>query len=98
MVEWLAPIALFWTMTALYLGGFPLHMDGGGAGRQLAGLFVSFALYLVVWFALRALLRGPLGTVSGVAVACLVATLLLPVLARVAFRILGVRITVVAQH
>jgi hypothetical protein len=84
-------------MTALYLGGFPLHMDGGGAGRQLAGLLVTFALYLVLWFAFRALLRGPLGTAGGIAVACLIATLLLPLLARVAFRILGVRITTAAQ-
>lgn len=98
MVEWLAPIALFWTMTALYLGGFPLHIEGGGAGRQLSGVLVTFTLYLAIWFALRALLRGPLGTVPGIAVSCLIATLLLPLLARVAFRILGVRITAAAQH
>jgi len=97
VVEWLAPIALFWVMTALYLGGFALHIEGGGGGRQLAGVFVTFALYLLVWFGLRAVLRGPLGVVGGVMVACLLTTALLPVLTHVSFRILGIRVTA-AKH
>jgi hypothetical protein len=80
-------------MAALYLGGFPLHVKGGGGGRHTLGVFVTFALYLLVWFGLRAALRGPAGTVGAVAFACLIATVLLPFLARIAFRVLGVRIT-----
>ena len=93
MVEWLAPIALFWTMAALYLGGFPLNIEGGGGGRQVLALLVTFALYLAVWFGLRAVLRGPAGVVGGVIFACLIATVLLPLLARVGFRAFGVKIS-----
>ncbi|MGQ0560594.1 MAG: hypothetical protein ACT443_01820 [Gemmatimonadota bacterium] len=99
MVEWLAPIALFWTMTALYLGGFPLHIEDRGSFRQVAGVVVTFALYLLVWFGLRAGLRGSVGTIGAVALACLITTLLLPLLARGAFGVVGVRITKAAvQH
>lgn len=97
MVEWLAPIALFWTMAALYLGGFPLNIEGGGAYRQLLGVAITFVVYLLVWFALRLALRGVLGTVGGVAVACLIAVFLLPLLARGAFRVLGIRITTIER-
>ncbi|MGQ0814744.1 MAG: hypothetical protein ACT4O1_09805 [Gemmatimonadota bacterium] len=97
MVEWLAPIALFWTMTALYVGGFPLQIEGG-TFRQILGIVITFVLYLAVWFGLRAVLRGSLGTVGGVAVACLIATLLLPLLVRGAFRVVGARITTLAEQ
>jgi hypothetical protein len=93
VVEWLAPVALFWTMAALYLGGFPLTIEGGGGARQFLALLITFALYLAVWFGLRAVLRGPAGAIGGVAIACLVATVLLPLLARVGFRAFGVRIS-----
>jgi hypothetical protein len=93
VVEWLAPVALFWTMAALYLGGFPLKIEGGSGGRQFIALLVTFALYLAVWFGLRAVLRGPAGVVGGVIIACLIATVLLPLLARVGFRAFGVRIS-----
>ena len=93
MVEWLAPISLYWTMAALYLGGFPLNVEGGGGGRHTFGVVLTFVLYLVVWFASRAALRGAVGVVPAVIFACLIATLLLPLLARVGFRVLGVRLT-----
>ena len=93
MVEWLAPVALFWTMAALYLGGFPLNIEGGGGARQFLALIVTFALYLAVWFGLRSVLRGPAGAIGAVAIACLLATALLPLLARAGFRVFGVRIS-----
>ena len=92
MVEWLAPISLYWTMAALYLGGFPINIEGGGGGRHTLGVFITFALFLVVWFVARMVLRGPVGTVGAVISACLIATVLLPLLARGAFAVLGVRI------
>lgn len=99
MVEWLAPIALFWTMSALYFGGFPIGIEGGGAFKQLTGLIITCVLFLVIWFVLRMVLRGAVGTVGAVILACLVATMLLPLLARGAFRVVGVRITSAgAQH
>ena len=93
MVEWLAPIALFWSTAALYLGGFRIEFKGGGALRHTGGLIGTFALYLVAWWALRAVLRGPLGTLGGIATACIIVTVLLPIISRIGFMIMGVRIT-----
>lgn len=99
MVEWLAPIALFWTVAALYLGGFRLEIRGGGGFRQFLGVFDTFVLYLVVWWLIHWLLRGALGAVGSIAAACIIATVFLPILSRVGFGILGVRITKAsAQH
>ena len=57
-MEWLVPICLFWTLVAMYLGGWPVEVVGGGAVRQLTGIFNSFILYLAFWGGLRALLGG----------------------------------------
>lgn len=96
MVEWLAPIALYWTMAAVYLGGFSLRIEGGSGLSQTLGVLTTFALYLAVWFVGRLVLRGLVGTIPAVIVAVLIATLVLPILAKVGFRVLGVRITKVA--
>lgn len=93
MLEWLAPIALFWTCIALYLGGFKIEIRGGGAFRQIIGLLGTFVLYLAAFFVARMVLRGPVGSIGAVAVASLIATLLLPILSRIGFMITGVRIT-----
>jgi hypothetical protein len=93
VVEWLAPIALFWTTTAVYLGGFALKIEGGSGLTQTLGIVTTFALYLVVWAVLRMVLQGAVGTVPAVLFACVIATLLLPILTRVGFRVLGVRIS-----
>jgi hypothetical protein len=93
VLEWLAPISLFWTCIALYLGGFKIEIRGGGGVRQLSGLLGTFVLYLATFFVLRMVLRGPIGTMGAVAAASLVAILLLPVLSRIGFMITGVRIT-----
>jgi hypothetical protein len=80
-------------MAALYLGGFHLNIEGGGGIQTMLGLLVTFVLYLLVWFGVRTVLRGPVGTVFSVILACLVATVLLPILTRAAFRVFGIRIT-----
>jgi hypothetical protein len=93
MVEWLVPFSLFWTMAALYLGGFPIHIAGSSGLKQFLGLLLTFALYVVVWWAVRTGLSSALPPIFAVIVAALVATVLLPVLSCVAFRVLGIRIT-----
>lgn len=92
MVEWLVPVSLFWTLTALYLGGFRLDIQDGPGYRNLGGLLLTFVLFLVVWWAVRTGLGAALPLVAAVAVAALVAGLLLPVLTRVGFRVMGLRI------
>ena len=93
VVQWLAPIALFWTMIAMYLGGFPLKIEGGNGPKHLLGLVLTFALYLVAWWGLRAGFNAITGPIPAVVFACLAATLLLPSFTKGAYRLVGVRIT-----
>ena len=94
MLPWLIPVALFWTLAALYLGGAAIHIEGGGGGRQIGGLVLHFAAYLVVYALLRTVLSGPVGPIfGGVVVPIVVTSALLPFLAKLAFRVVGVRIT-----
>jgi hypothetical protein len=93
MVMWLVPICLYWTLAALYLGGAPIRIEGGGAGRQVGGLLLHFVLFLGVWTLARAALTSLLGTTFAVVASVLLAVILLPVLARLAFRLVGVRIS-----
>ncbi|NIP57400.1 MAG: hypothetical protein GWM92_04435 [Gemmatimonadetes bacterium] len=92
LVEWLAPVAAFWTLAAIYLGATPIRIEGGGGLRQIGGLLVTFALFLGVFAAARAILSGTLGVTLTVIVGTAAASLLLPILCRVGFRVLGVRI------
>ena len=91
-MEWLVPICLFWTLIAMYLGGWPVEVVGGGAVRQLTGTFNSFILYLAFWGGLRALLGGMGGLLWGVVLPTVIATLALPVLVWGGFMIMGVRV------
>lgn len=93
LVEWLAPVAAFWTLAAMYLGGTAIRIQGGGGLRQIGGLLVTFALFLGVFAVVRALLSGTVGVTLTVVAAVVAASLLLPLLCRVGFRILGVRIS-----
>lgn len=93
MIPWLIPISLYWTLAAVYLGGSPLEIEGGGGGQQILGLLLHFAAYMVAYAIVRILFTGPLGEiVGGIVVPILVASILLPVLGKVAFRVVGVRI------
>lgn len=91
MVEWLAPVSLFWLLASIYFGGTNIEIRGGGP-RQLVAVFVTFALYLVVWALIRMGARG-LGAIPSVVVATIAASILIPVLARVGFRVMGVRLS-----
>lgn len=92
IVEWLVPVAVFWMAGAMYLGGAPIRIEGGAAVRQLGGLAVSFALFLTVWWGLRALIVAVTGPILAVALAALGALILLPFVCKAGFRILGVRL------
>ena len=96
---WLIPLALFWPLAALYLGGTAIRIEGGGGVRQIAGLLLHFALFLGVWLGTRTLMTSlASGVVLTLVVPALLVVLLLPVLARVAFRIVGVRIRADEGH
>lgn len=92
MVTWLVPVCLFWTLTALYLGGFRLDIEEASGVRHLGGLAITFVLYLAVWWGLHRVLGGVLPSIASIVVASLVTIVLLPLLSRAGFRALGVRI------
>ena len=93
MVAWLVPISIFWTFAAVYLGGSPLRFEGGGGLTQTVGLLLHFVAYLVVYAVLRIALMGVAGPIfGGIVFPALVASILLPILGKLVFRLVGVRI------
>lgn len=91
-MEWLVPICLFWTLIALYLGGWPVEVVGGSPVRQLVGIVNSFILYLAFWAGLRAVLGGMGGLLWSAVLPTVLATLALPVLVWGGYMIMGVRV------
>ena len=94
MLPWLIPVALFWTLAALYLGGASITIEGGGGRRQLSGLFLLFATFLVLYGVLRMILGGIIGpTLGGVVIPVVIASVMIPILAKLTFKVVGVSIT-----
>ena len=93
MIVWLPAMALFPILAALYLGGAAIHIEGGGGGRQIAGLLLHYAAFMGAFAAVRLVILSFLGPVLSVALAMVGAAILLPLLARLMFRVVGVRIT-----
>ncbi|MBI4540902.1 MAG: hypothetical protein HY704_15470 [Gemmatimonadetes bacterium] len=98
MTAWLVPLCLFATLGALYLGGAPIRIEGGGGPRELVGLVLSLALYLALWAVLRAMLRGPAGVAAALVAASVLSVIALPAVYRIGFRIVRVRIRRVPRH
>ena len=53
VVLWLPAIALYPILAATYLGGAAIHIEGGGAGRQSAGLVLHYVSFLLAYTVLR---------------------------------------------
>ena len=68
MLVWLVPIAVFWSLAALYVGGAAINIEGGGGGRQTLGLLLLFASYLGVYAVSGMVLAGVAGAAFGVIV------------------------------
>lgn len=93
MIVWLSAVAVYPILAATYLGGAAIHIEGGGAGRQITGLLLHYGAFVGVFTVLRLVVATLVGPALSVALAILGATILLPVLARLTFRAVGVRIT-----
>jgi hypothetical protein len=91
-MEWLVPLSAFWLIAALFLGGSPAEIEGGGGVRQLLGLVASLVIYLAVWFGLRAGLGAALPSALAIALATVVAAALIPIWCRLAYRVVGLQV------
>jgi hypothetical protein len=93
MVEWLVPVSLFWALVALYIGGLSTSIADGSAARQVLGPFVTFLLFLLLWWAVRTGL-GMLseGFVTRLLLPTVLALAALPLIARAGFGILGISV------
>lgn len=98
MLEWLVAVCVFWIATATYLGGMSVDLEGGSGLRQVIGLIDLLLLYLLVWGVLHTVLSGVGGAFGPVILPTVLTVLALPILARIAFRIVGVRIKRVEGH
>ena len=91
-MEWLVPICLFWTLAALYLGGFPVEVVGGNGFRQVMGVIDSYALFILVWALLRAVLGGLGGLLWTAVVPAVLVSLALPLIIWAGYIVMGVRV------
>ncbi len=91
MIEWLLPIGLFWVIASIFFGGL-IDAENGSGARQFLGLLACFALYLAVFWVLRAVLGSSLGILGRVILPVAIPSLLLGRLGRVAFLLVGVKI------
>lgn len=93
MIAWLVPVSMFWLVAAIYLGGFDLEIEGGGGLRQFVGLILSFVVFVAVFRVLGMALGGALGpNLGGIVLPAIVSVALLPVITRVGFLPMGVKI------
>ena len=94
MLAWLVPIAVFWSLAALYLGGAAINIEGGGGGRQTSGLLLLFASYLGVYTVAGMALTGIAGAAfGGIVFPVLIASISIPLLTRVTFKLVGVSVS-----
>ena len=91
MLGWLAAFCLFWVTASIYLGGLDVELEGGSGLRQLLGLIALLILFMVVRW-LLAILLGPLGGPAGVVLPFGLAVLAMPLLARLSFRVVWVKV------
>jgi hypothetical protein len=87
------PIALFWILAAVYLGGWAVELHGGTGFRQVIGLVLSFLLWVVAWRALHSVFGGFGEVLGGIVIATFVATLVLPGVCWLGYKMVGVSIT-----
>lgn len=92
MLEWLVPISLYWVVAAVYLGGFPLEFEGRSGVWQVIGILATFAAFLLVFAGLRMALGGVGPMLGRIVLPTTVAILVFPLLARLGFGLVGVRI------
>jgi len=89
-MDWLLPIGLFWVVAAVQFGGL-IDAENGSGLQQFAGLMLTLVVFLALAYGLRLVLGG-LGTLGTLVLPTVLPLLVLGWLARITFRLVGVRI------
>ncbi len=92
MLEWLIPVCFFWLAAAIYLGGMAVDVEGGGGVRQVTGLLVTFVLFLTTWKVLGLVLGSIAPVLGDLVLPTVISALLLPIISRAGFGLLGVKV------
>ncbi|MDH3732253.1 MAG: hypothetical protein OEU54_01920 [Gemmatimonadota bacterium] len=90
MSQVLLAIGVFWVIASVQLGGL-IDAENGSGLQQFLGLIVTLVLYMAVFFGLRAVTAG-LPSIAAFAVPLAIPLLALGWLARIGFRLVGVKI------
>jgi len=97
MFDWLVPLCVFFPAAALYLGGMSDVKKSSGV-QQILGLLVCLVLFTVAWGAIRMGTASFGGILGRLVLPSLVATALLPLIARIGFRVVGSGVEKAAAH
>jgi hypothetical protein len=88
----LLPLMLFWTLIAIYLGGWSVDLRGGNGFRQVVGLVLTCILFTVAWKLLHAVFLGFGEVLGGIVIATFIAAALLPSITWLGFKMVGVSV------
>jgi len=92
MFQVLLAVGLFWVIASVQLGGLIDAEDGSGL-QQFLGIFVTLALYMGVFYGVRAV-TGSLPGWAAFGVPIAIPMMTLGWLARIGFKLVGVKIVV----
>jgi hypothetical protein len=90
MFQVLLAVGFFWVIASVQFGGLIDAEDGSGL-QQCLGLIVTLALYMGVFFALRAV-TASLPSLVSFALPVAIPMMILGWLARIGFKVVGVKI------
>jgi hypothetical protein len=86
------PVMLFVSLISTYIGGWALDVRGGNGVTQVLGLLISGVLFVVTWRLLHTAFMGVGEVLGGIVITTFVTAFLLPVLAWIGFKVVGVSI------
>lgn len=92
MIYWLLPVALYWPLAAMYVGGAPVRIEGGGGLQQILGVLLAFVLSVLLWRLSRSFLDGLTVNFVAILVSTVATAALIPLLCKLSLRLFGVRV------
>lgn len=92
LVYWLLPVALYWPLAAMYVGGAPVRIEGGGGVRQILGVLLAFVLSVYFWRLSRSFLDDVTINFAAILIGTVVTAALIPLFCKLSLRLFGIRL------